>query len=138
MYLAERIVITKDVHRQFYELADRNARLAKQLYNAALFRLRQTFTGWEKDVRTENEKEVFRELDLLKERYPKLKAGRVLSYGVLEKLMRVTRNPDFYAGLPMQSAQADGLQELACGRKGIPEGSVCFPGQAPDARILQK
>ena len=36
MYLAERIVITKDVHRQFYELADRNARLAKQLYNAAL------------------------------------------------------------------------------------------------------
>ena len=106
MYLAERIVITKDVHRQFYELADRNARLAKQLYNAALFRLRQTFTGWEKDVRTENEKEVFRELDLLKERYPKLKAGRVLSYGVLEKLMRVTRNPDFYAGLPMQSAQA--------------------------------
>ena len=131
MYLAERIVITKDVHRQFYELADRNARLAKQLYNAALFRLRQTFTGWEKDVRTENEKEVFRELDLLKERYPKLKAGRVLSYGVLEKLMRVERAGSCEVG-------SHGLQELACGRKGIPEGSVCFPGQAPDARILQK
>ena len=58
MYLAERIVITKDVHRQFYELADCNARLAKQLYNAALFRLRQTFTGWEKDARTENERRM--------------------------------------------------------------------------------
>ena len=135
MYLAERIVITKDVHRQFYELADRNARLAKQLYNAALFRLRQTFTGWEKDVRTENEKEVFRELDLLKERYPKLKAGRVLSYGVLEKLMRVTRNPDFYAGLPMQSAQAvvksaatDFRNWLAAGKVYRKDPSV-FPGR---------
>ena len=106
MYLAERIVLTKGVHGNIYELADRHVRLAKQLYNAALFRLRQAFTGWEKDTRTENEKEVFRELDLLKERYPKLKAGRVLSYGALEKLMRVTRNPDFYGGLPMQSAQA--------------------------------
>ena len=106
MYLAERIILTKGVHGQAYELADRNAPLARQLYNAALFRLRQTFTGWEKRIRTENEREVFRELDLLQQTYPKLKAGRVLSYSVLEKLMRVTGNPDFYAGLPMQSAQA--------------------------------
>ena len=106
MYLAERIILTKDIHGPAYELADRNVRLAGQLYNAALFRLRQTFTGWEKSIRTENEREVFRELDLLQQTYPKLKAGRVLSYSVLEKLMRVTGNPDFYAGLPMQSAQA--------------------------------
>ena len=101
MYLAERIILTKGVHGQAYKLADRNAPLARQLYNAALFRLRQTFTGWEKRIRTENEREVFRELDLLQQTYPKLKAGRVLSYSVLEKLMRVTGNPDFYAGLPM-------------------------------------
>ena len=72
MYLAERIILTKGVHGQACELADRHLRLARQLYNAALFRLRQTFTGWDKDARTENEKEVFGELDLLKEKYPKL------------------------------------------------------------------
>ena len=106
MYLAERIVLTKSTHPQEYALAQRNTLLAKQLYNAALFRLRQTFTGWEKEDRTENEKEVFAELQRLRDAYPSLGIGRVLSYRVLEKLMRVTRNPDFFAGLPMQSAQA--------------------------------
>ena len=30
----------------------------------------------------------------------------MISYNHLEKLMRVTENPDFFAGLPMQTAQA--------------------------------
>ena len=106
MYLAERIVLTESVHPQEYALAQRNTLLAKQLYNASLFRLRQTFTGWEKEDRTENEKEVFAELQQLREACPSLDIGRVLSYRALEKLMRVTRNPDFFAGLPMQSAQS--------------------------------
>ena len=106
MYLAERTVITERIHKQAFTLADRNARLAKPLYNAALFRIRQAFTGWDKTDRTDNEKEVFRELDLLKKTYPKLGVGRVLSYRALEKLMRVTGNPDFFSGLPMQTAQA--------------------------------
>ena len=29
----------------------------------------------------------------------------VLGFGVLQKLMRVTSNPDFFSGLPMQTAQ---------------------------------
>ena len=106
MYLAERTVLTEGIHKQVFAMADRNARLAKLLYNAALFRMRQAFTGWDKAVRTENEKEVFRELDLLKKAYPGLVTGRVLSYRALEKLMRVTDNPDFFSGLPMQTAQA--------------------------------
>ena len=106
MYLAERTVITERIHKQAFTLADRNTRLAKPLYNAALFRIRQAFTGWDKTDRTDNEKEVFRELDLLKKTYPKLGVGRVLSYRALEKLMRVTGNPDFFSGLPMQTAQA--------------------------------
>ena len=106
MYLAERTVLTEGIHKQVFAMADRNARLAKLLYNAALFRMRQAFTGWDKAVRTENEKEVFRELDLLKKAYPGLGTGRVLSYRALEKLMRVTDNPDFFSGLPMQTAQA--------------------------------
>ena len=106
MYLAERIVLTKGIQKEEYELADRSAPLAKLLYNAALFRVRQTFTGWDKEIRTENEKEVFDELALLKKAYPKLNVRRVISYNALEKLMRVTDNPDFFAGLPMQTAQA--------------------------------
>ena len=106
MYLAERTVLTEGIHKQVFAMADRNARLAKLLYNAALFRMRQAFTGWDKAVRTENEKEVFRELGLLKKAHPGLGTGRVLSYRALEKLMRVTDNPDFFSGLPMQTAQA--------------------------------
>ena len=41
MYLAERIILSENIHAQEYALAERNARFAKQLYNAALFRLRQ-------------------------------------------------------------------------------------------------
>ena len=106
MYLAERIVLTKGIHKEEYELADCAAPLAKLLYNAALFHVRQIFTGWDKEVRTENEKEVFDKLALLKRAYPELNVRRVISYNALEKLMRVTDNPDFFAGLPMQTAQA--------------------------------
>ena len=82
------------------------AGLAKLLYNAALFRIRQIFTGYDKDSRTDHEEEVFDEVKLLQQTYPAIKVKRVISYSHLEKLMRVTRNPDFFAGLPMQTAQA--------------------------------
>jgi len=89
-----------------YDYCDNNAHKAKLLYNAALFRIRQIFTGWDKDSRTDNEKEVFAEVDLLQQTYPSVKVKRVISYCHLEKLMRVTNNPDFFAGLPMQTAQS--------------------------------
>jgi putative transposase len=84
---------------------DENSKLAKCLYNAALFRIRQIFTGWDKTSRTDNEAEVFAEVSLLMKTYPKIRVRRVISYLHLEKLMRVTKNPDFFSGLPMQSAQ---------------------------------
>ena len=83
-----------------YDYCDSNAQKAKLLYNAALFRIRQIFTGWGKDSRTDNEKEIFAEVDLLQQTYPSIKVKRVISYCHLEKLMRVTNNPDFFAGLP--------------------------------------
>ena len=85
---------------------DSNARLAKLLYNAALFRIRQIFTGYQKESRNQNEEEVFHEVEVLQQAYPSIKVKRVVSYNHLEKLMRVTDNPDFFAGLPMQTAQA--------------------------------
>ena len=89
-----------------HDYCDSNAQKAKLLYNAALFRIRQIFTGWDKDSRTDNEKEVFAEVELLQQTYPSIKVKRVISYCHLEKLMRVTHNPDFFAGLPSQTAQA--------------------------------
>lgn len=97
------------IHQQktdhFYSYCEGFALLAKPLYNAALFRIRQIFTGWDKKARTDNEKQVFEEVALLKEAYPSIRVRRTISYGQLEKLMRVTENPDFFAGLPMQTAQ---------------------------------
>ena len=79
--------------------------LSKNLYNAALFRIRQVFTGWEKEERTQNEEEVFRELRTMQAAYPKVKVGRVLSYRALDAVMRANNNPDFMAVL------AEGIQE---------------------------
>lgn len=76
-----------------YDYCDSNAQKAKLLYNAALFRIRQIFTGRDKDSRTDNEKEAFAEVTLLQQTYPSIKVKRVISYCHLEKLMRVTHNP---------------------------------------------
>ena len=81
---------------------DTLAHKAKNLYNASLFRIRNAFTAHGKTSLTSNEKEVLDELALLKGQ----KTYHVLGYGVLQRLMRVTQNPDFFADLPMQSAQA--------------------------------
>ena len=81
-------------------------RKAKLLYNAALFRIRNIFTGYEKEHRTDNEEDVFCEVHALQDVYPQIHVRKVISYNHLEKLMRVTENPDFFIGLPMQTAQA--------------------------------
>ena len=106
MYLAERTVLTEGIHKQVFAMADRNARLAKLLYNAALFRMRQAFTGWDKAVRTENEKEVFRELDLLKKAYPGQTAQAVLKAAAgdfknwLAALRTYKKDPSKFLGKP--------------------------------------
>ena len=81
---------------------DTLAHKAKNLYNASLFRIRNTFTAHGKANVTSNEKEVLDELALLKGQ----ETYRVIGYMVLERLMRITQNPDFFAELPRQSAQA--------------------------------
>ena len=100
MYRTDRIYVSKQ--HEMFPYFDGLAHKAKNLYNASLFRIRNTFTAHDKVNVTSNEKEVLDELALLKGQ----KTYRVLGYGVLQRLMRVTQNPDFFAGLPMQSAQA--------------------------------
>ena len=105
MYLADTTVLSRDKYPEIFEQMEKDLRLSKNLYNAALFRIRQVFTGWDKEERTENEEEVFREVRTMQAAYPKVKVRRVLSYRALDAVMRANRNPDFFAGLPMQTAQ---------------------------------
>ena len=100
MYRTDRIYV--NTQHEMFPYFDTLAHKAKSLYNASLFRIRNAFTAHGKTSLTSNEKEVLDELALLKGQ----KTYHVLGYGVLQRLMRVTQNPDFFADLPMQSAQA--------------------------------
>lgn len=100
--VTQRIISSDD---PLYPYFDNLCRKSKLLYNAALFRVRNIFTGYDKEHRTENEIEVFQEVALLQRSYPNMHVRRVISYTHLEKMMRVTENPDFFSGLPRQTAQ---------------------------------
>ena len=94
-----------------YPYLDRIAHLANNLSNAVLYRERQMITSAKKNVSqwTENEKEIRNEaektaLDSGNTRH--IPKSGVLSYSFIEKLLRTTHNPDFFAeGLPKQTAQ---------------------------------
>ena len=112
MYNVRQFVINEYRHKILFSYCNEQSLLACNLYNASLFRIRQIFTGWDKPNRSDNENQVFGEVALLESAYPSIKVKRVISYTHLEKLMRVTANPDFFAGLPMQTAQA--IVKAAC------------------------
>ena len=99
MYRTDRIYVTEN--HELYEYLDGFAHKAKCLHNAALFRVRNAFTAHNKTALTANEKEVRDELALLKGQ----KSYCVLGKGVVEHVFRITNNPDFFSGLPMQTAQ---------------------------------
>ena len=99
MYRTDRIYVTEN--HELYAYLDGFAHKAKCLHNAALFRIRNAFTAHNKTALTANEKEVRDELALLKGQ----KSYYVPGYGILQSLMRITSNPDFFSGLPVQTAQ---------------------------------
>ena len=78
-------IVDHDSFPQIYDFAEKNSALAKNLYNAALFRIRQVFCGWDKTSRTDNEKEAFEEIETVRQAYPKFNVRRVLSYTALYK-----------------------------------------------------
>ena len=79
---------------------------ARNLRNAVLFRIRQHFTSYGKDTLQPLQEEVRNEIkhtcDLTGRKMP----GKVISYSFMDRLLRVNENPDYFNGLPMQSAQA--------------------------------
>ena len=107
--VAQRVISKKD---SIYDYCDDLSRKSKLLYNASLFRIRNIFTGYEKEHLTSNEAKVFGEVKLLHESYPGIHIQKVICYKHLEKLMRVTENPDFFAGLPMQTRSEEHTSEL--------------------------
>lgn len=90
---------------ELYGYCSKMTSLSRSLYNASLFRVRNIFTGFDKESLSDLEKEVFSEV-LQTEQACNCKIRNIISYNSLEKMMRITANPDFFAGLPMQSAQA--------------------------------
>jgi putative transposase len=104
MYRVSRILVSRRKQPQLYTYLAEYSQLAKNLHNAALFRMRQNFTAYGKTDLTDNEAAVMAEIRLLQEHYGS-DIRQVLSYVQLERLMRVTENPDFFSGLPMQTAQ---------------------------------
>ena len=75
--VTQRIISSDDL---LYPYFDDLCRKSKLLYNAALFRVRNIFTGYDKEHRTENEVEVFQEVALLQRSYPNMHVRRVISF----------------------------------------------------------
>ena len=105
MYCVGRNIIDKDRYAKLYFMLDSFSHLAKNLSNAAIYRLRQNFTSRGKDLLSPNEKEVLSEIDLVIDTLGRPRPKAVISYPFLEKMMRLSENPDFFSGLPMQTAQ---------------------------------
>ncbi len=106
IYRVLRTVLKQKKDPGLYEYLDHHMHLSNNLYNATLFRIRQNFTSRKKEHPTENELEVQREIEETLELCPHLKRPKsVLSYKFLERMMRVMDNPDFFAGLPSQTAE---------------------------------
>lgn len=108
IYQTSRIIISNKKYPVLFSETAGNCALSKNLYNATLFRIRNHFTARNKTKQGKPLTELERQVELEIEETLRLHPGRigsVISYGKLEKLMRVTKNPDFFVGLPMQTAQ---------------------------------
>ena len=105
MYRVDQTIIQKKTHAELYAFCDDTTRKANSLRNAVRFRQRQIFCGWDKQTRTPNEKEVFLEVDILKDARPSQIVKKNISYRAMDALLRENNNPDYFSGLPMQSAQ---------------------------------
>ena len=105
--------ITIDKGNPLYSYCETVTSLANNLHNVVRFRQRQVLTAVMKDSSewTENESAIMDEItNAIPEmgssyKIPTAKKS-FLSYSFLDKLLKITKNPDYYAeGMPRQSAQ---------------------------------
>lgn len=128
-----------------YDWCDITARKANNLYNAALFRIRQSMTACKKDHDTlsDNEKEVLDEIETMNRKLAssgkgirKIPDSGFLSYTFLDDLMKLTDNPDYCCReLPKQSAQhvlkhaCRDMQSFFSASSVFREAPSCFTGR---------
>ena len=79
---------------------------SRNLRNAVLFRIRQHYTSYGKEYLQPLQEEVRKEIVRTCEKTGQAMPGQVIRYSFMDKLLRVNENPDYFSGLPMQSAQA--------------------------------
>ena len=103
MYYTVPIIVSKASNKALFDYFKTNALLAKNLKNAVLYRLRQSYTAMYKETLSDNEKEVLDEMELVRSRGYKI-GKRLSSYYEMDRIFRETHNPDYFSGLPMQSA----------------------------------
>ena len=106
MYGSARFHISRNRYPALFDYCAAMTEKSKKLRNAVLFRMRQWFTSCDKEILQPAQEEVRKEVALTCEKTGRNIQGKVLSYYFMDKLMRATENPDYFSGLPMQSAQA--------------------------------
>lgn len=73
-YTASQVMISPGINA--YDYFQCYAEKTKLLYNASIFRIRNIFTGYEKEHRTEKELTVFAEVSALMYAYPSIHVRR--------------------------------------------------------------
>jgi putative transposase len=105
MLCVSRYHITKNRYPELFEYCTLMSERSKSLRNAVLFIMRQWFTAYGKDCVQPNQQEVIDEVHLTMKLTGRKKPGKAISYYFMDKLMRCTKNPDYFNGLPSQTAQ---------------------------------
>ena len=105
MYGIVKICITENRYPALYEYCADMTSLYKNLKNASLFILRQWYTAYGRSDLQPNQIEVVNLVQDTCRFTGKKKPGRIISWPFIEKLMRLTENPDYYARLPRHCAQ---------------------------------
>ena len=110
------ILKNKDVELKNY--CSSQCKKAKLLKNAVTYRLRQLFFAWQKNYisLSEHEKEVLDEFYTTYNKFPSISKDHMFpTYNQFERMLRNTKNPDFFNGLPAHSSQyliKNGLQDF--------------------------
>lgn len=111
MYNVLAIQINK--RHELFSYLDEMSHRANNLYNAALFRERQTISSRNKEVLSQNEIDILKEIEIMNEKLKQLgkeektiPSSGVLSYNFLDALMKLNKNVDYFNNvLPMQTSQ---------------------------------
>lgn len=101
-------IILKEKDKDLKKYCSKYCQEAKLFKNAVIFRLRQLYFAWIKDYTSlsEHEREVLDEFYTTYDKYSPINKDHMFpTYNQFERMLRNTKNPDFFNGLPMQCNQ---------------------------------